>query len=66
MQVMVNYRPVITIKMVNFLASNCVTRSRSTIVCLSVGDQIYVTAQQGQKYFVDHQVLQIFSGMRLF
>jgi hypothetical protein len=40
---MLNTQPVLTIQLLGFTSNNGVTRSRSALVNLNVGDQLYVT-----------------------
>ncbi len=66
MQMLVNTQAVITIRLFSFKASQCLSRSRSVILTLNVGDQLYVTITNVGCFYADSQRVQLFSGFRLF
>jgi hypothetical protein len=63
-QVILNTQPVITVQLLGFTSDGGITRSRSVIANLNVGDRLYVTLLSGTcistGYFTQ------FTGFRLF
>jgi hypothetical protein len=63
-QVILNTQPVITVQLLGYTAHNGITRSRSVIANLNVGDRLYVSLLSGTgistNYFTQ------FTGFRLF
>ncbi len=66
MQVMVNSQAVITTRLFSFIPAGCITRSRSVILNLNVGDQLYVAVPTVGCYYADSQRFHAFAGFRLF
>ncbi len=71
LQVKVNFDIVITIRLHDFGAVNCISRSRSAIASVNVGDTIYVTRSASRHVKCDYRditriVQNSFSGFRLF
>jgi hypothetical protein len=63
-QVILNFQPVITLQLLGFTSIDCITRSRSVIANLNVGDQLYVTLLNGTCVYTSYYTQ--FSGFRLF
>ncbi len=61
MRVIVNSQPINIVRLFTFTSTGYVTRSRSVIVSLNVGDQLYVTLPAGGYYATPY-----FTGLRLF
>jgi hypothetical protein len=65
-QVLVNNIPRIIVRMNGLTISNCLTRSRSSIIALNAGDTLYVSLPSAACYYADSQNMQMFTGFRLF
>jgi hypothetical protein len=63
-QVILNTQPVITVQLLGYNPSGGITRSRSVIANLYVGDQLYVTSLAGTCLDLGESCQ--FSGLRLF
>jgi hypothetical protein len=64
-QVILNTQPVITLQLLGYTSSNGISRSRSIVVNLNVGDQLYVTLPNGTCISTGTFYSQ-FSGFRMF
>jgi hypothetical protein len=65
-QVLVNDVPTIMVRMNGLIIANCLTRSRSAVIALKADDKLYVSIPSAACYYADGQIMQMFTGFRLF
>jgi hypothetical protein len=64
MQVILNTQPIITLRLLGYTSSWGITRSRSVVANLNIGDQLYVILLSGT--CIAGGYYSQFSGFRLF